>query len=377
MDQLLLDSLNQAIESNLQNDQFGVTELAEAAGLSKSQLNHKLQTITTQSASQFIREYRLKKALGLLQNKAATPSEVSYKVGFGSPSYFSTCFKEYYGYSPNEVKYRDNGSIQKKSTIKWNKNIQLLSSAILILSIAFVLYYIFTPDDRIAGKSNSKIKIAVLPFNLNANDSSDQVLARFIAEDISTKLSKISQFNVIESSFIESIEISEIGKNLSADVLLRISFTIIEERFHLRINLSSANDFNTIWSDSFKSPLSDIQEIQSEVVFTIAKELGVNISSNEEKQITKKLSQSNFAYNHYLVGSDFLSRLQTEKNMRLASDQFEKAIALDSGFAQAWIGLYSANSVIYERNYDRSKNQYQKVQDTLKRPNHWILNFCR
>jgi hypothetical protein len=46
MDQLLLDRLHEVLESNMANEQFGVTELASETGLGKSQLNRKLSLLT-------------------------------------------------------------------------------------------------------------------------------------------------------------------------------------------------------------------------------------------------------------------------------------------------------------------------------------------
>ena len=59
MDRSLRDRLDEAIEENLQNEQFSVTELANAAGLSKSQLNRKSQSFTGQSAGQLNLEVQL------------------------------------------------------------------------------------------------------------------------------------------------------------------------------------------------------------------------------------------------------------------------------------------------------------------------------
>ena len=111
-DQSFLDSLYKTIEDNLLNEQFGVEELAREIGISRSQLHRQLNALTGQSTSQLIREYRLNKARELLENERATAAEVAYQVGFGSPSYFNTCFHEYFGYPPGEVKIRK--SIEKK-----------------------------------------------------------------------------------------------------------------------------------------------------------------------------------------------------------------------------------------------------------------------
>ena len=71
--------------------------------MSRSSLLRKCKKQTQLSASQFIRQIRLEEAMELLQEFDLTVSEVSYRVGFGSTSYFIKCFREHYGYPPGEV----------------------------------------------------------------------------------------------------------------------------------------------------------------------------------------------------------------------------------------------------------------------------------
>ncbi len=91
------------ILQQVENENFGVSELAEAMHMSRSNLLRKIKTSTTVSASQFIRQIRLKKAMEILGETSLTVSQVSFQVGFASTSYFTKCFREYYGYPPGEV----------------------------------------------------------------------------------------------------------------------------------------------------------------------------------------------------------------------------------------------------------------------------------
>ena len=99
------------ILENVSNEHFGVSELAEAMSTSRSNLLRKIKKETQLSASQFIRQVRLQKAMEILGQTSLTVSEVSYQVGFGSTSYFIKCFREYYGYPPGEVGRR--GEVDK------------------------------------------------------------------------------------------------------------------------------------------------------------------------------------------------------------------------------------------------------------------------
>lgn len=70
--------------------------------MSRMNLYRKLQIITGQKPTEFIRSIRLKKAAGLLTHTELTVIEISEKVGFSTPSYFSKCFKEMFGVLPTQ-----------------------------------------------------------------------------------------------------------------------------------------------------------------------------------------------------------------------------------------------------------------------------------
>jgi DNA-binding response OmpR family regulator len=93
----------QAVEKRLSDENFSVEDLAGMLSMSYTQLHRKLKAVTDQSAAHFIRTMRLKRAMELLGNGAATISEISYSVGFGSPAYFTKCFQEEFGKTPSEV----------------------------------------------------------------------------------------------------------------------------------------------------------------------------------------------------------------------------------------------------------------------------------
>lgn len=98
-----LQRVHTVIEDNLQDEQFAVEQLSQALLLSRSQLHRKLKALTGLPASAFLRNYRLQKAHALLQQPGASVADISFRVGFSSPQYFSTKFKETYGYSPSEA----------------------------------------------------------------------------------------------------------------------------------------------------------------------------------------------------------------------------------------------------------------------------------
>ncbi|MEM7379659.1 MAG: hybrid sensor histidine kinase/response regulator transcription factor, partial [Bacteroidota bacterium] len=103
MEEAFLQNLINQIEEKIGDETFGVEELASAMNLSRSQLHRKMLSITDQAPSIFIRKYRLERAKQLLEKGVGRVSDIAYEVGFSSPSYFTKCFTEAFGYSPREV----------------------------------------------------------------------------------------------------------------------------------------------------------------------------------------------------------------------------------------------------------------------------------
>jgi len=101
-DELLLDRMQQILDSNLSDSEFNAAAFSRMVGMSRMQLHRKLLAFTGLSATAFIRSQRLKQAMDILKTSDATINEVAYSVGFNTPSYFIKCFKEAYNKTPAE-----------------------------------------------------------------------------------------------------------------------------------------------------------------------------------------------------------------------------------------------------------------------------------
>ncbi|MBS2211753.1 DUF4242 domain-containing protein [Carboxylicivirga mesophila] len=80
---------------------FTINDLAIELGLSKSQLYRNVVALSEISPNELIKEFKLDNALVMLERQHKTIAEVSFENGFGSPSYFSKCFKKRFGISPS------------------------------------------------------------------------------------------------------------------------------------------------------------------------------------------------------------------------------------------------------------------------------------
>ena len=88
----------------MSNPNLKMDDLGESVGLSRVQLYRKVKAITGLSPVELLRQMRLQQAYGLLCSTTKTVNEIAYEVGFGTPGYFSKCFKQQFGKYPTDVR---------------------------------------------------------------------------------------------------------------------------------------------------------------------------------------------------------------------------------------------------------------------------------
>ncbi len=103
-DEKFMKKTVEIIKEKIADSDLGVESLSEKVGMDRSHLYRKLKSLVGQTPSEFIRTIRLKQAAYLLANEDIPVSEVSYLVGFNSPSYFASCFNKQYKESPTQYK---------------------------------------------------------------------------------------------------------------------------------------------------------------------------------------------------------------------------------------------------------------------------------
>ncbi|HSD08537.1 hybrid sensor histidine kinase/response regulator [Flavobacterium sp.] len=104
LDNEFIQKILHFINENISDSQLGVELLSDKVSLSRSQLYRKIKVLTGGSINEFIRNVRLEKAKQLIQQGNNNMNEISYKVGFTSPSYFTKCYKIKYGHLPTKEK---------------------------------------------------------------------------------------------------------------------------------------------------------------------------------------------------------------------------------------------------------------------------------
>lgn len=98
-----ITELKTYILENISETQLSVTSISEHFLISRTQLYRKVKALTNQNATNFITQIRLEYALELINKNELSVSEIAYRSGFSSPSYFTSVFKRVYGKTPSEM----------------------------------------------------------------------------------------------------------------------------------------------------------------------------------------------------------------------------------------------------------------------------------
>lgn len=363
-DQLFLRKLTEIIEENLSQEAFDVEELAREANMSRSSIHRRLRNLGKLNASHFIREIRLQKAREMLHNGFATASEVSYRVGFGSPTYFSRCFHEYYGFPPGEErKHQVSDKPDKQDTVQDSPvalqlPVEPVQSTVKILMVLSALA-VFTALILLAAtiiplRKSKEMSIVVLPFkNFSANPD-NQYFADGIMEEILNSLYRVSDLRVISRTTSEHFRNSgltsgEISRKVNARNVLEGSVRRDGDRVRVTVQLIDGHKERHIWSESYDRESTDVLGLQNEIARQVAAKLNAVITKKDGSRILNQPTSDTEAWDYYLRArflhhrASDIQRLDMSREGLLSSlKYYEMAIAEDSSFADAYAGLANA-----------------------------------
>jgi len=109
IDAKLLKEAVAIIESNICDSDFDILSFARQLCLSRTLLFKKIKSLTGMTPNMFVLSIKLKRAAqAIIANKDENITDIAYRCGFNTPSYFIKCFKKFYGVTP--LVYRKNGN---------------------------------------------------------------------------------------------------------------------------------------------------------------------------------------------------------------------------------------------------------------------------
>jgi adenylate cyclase len=204
-----------------------------------------------------------------------------------------------------------------------------------------------------------KPSIAVLPFMNMSEDPEQDYFSDGLTEDLIADLSKVSGLFVIARNSVfaykdKSVNINEIGRELGVKYVLEGSVRKVGNRVRITAQLIDARSEGHIWAERYDRGLEDIFLVQDEVRNKIVTALSVELTSDDEKRMTKKSTSDLMAYDYYLRGLE-LYGTKMEGGLAKSKIMFQKAIDIDPGYARAYAALGHAVLMEWIFGFNRDK----------------------
>jgi serine/threonine-protein kinase len=215
-----------------------------------------------------------------------------------------------------------------------------------------------------AGGDGGLKRVAVLPFE-NLGQADDEYFADGLADAVRGKLAALPNLQVAARASSAQYKRTpkspqQIGRELGVEYLLTGTVrwekgTTGQGRVQVSPELVQVSTASTRWQEPFDAALTDVFQVQADVATRVAQALGVALSSGERARISARPTANLAAYDLYLRGKDYYNRGYDRENYHTARQMLERAVGLDSAFAEAWAQLSIVRAAEYWFFYNRTE----------------------
>src|SRR6266496_936476 len=242
------------------------------------------------------------------------------------------------------------------------RNPVIVFSAVLLgaLALAFPFYWLRKP----ATSSIPEKSVAVLPFDNLSDDKQNAYFAAGVQDEIISDLARIADLKVISRTSANLYKSGnprnsrEIGQQLGVAHLLEGNVQRIGSRVRVNAQLIKANSDTHVWAQTYDRDVSDLFAIQSEIAQAIAGQLYAKISPAEKQAIERAPTSDLTAFDLYTHAKDLSLRSpftnRGKKDLLLAADLLNQAVARDPSFFQAYCQLAFTHDYLYFFGHDRT-----------------------
>ena len=198
----------------------------------------------------------------------------------------------------------------------------------------------------------TKIKsIAVLPFDNISPDKENDYFGEGLTGELIANLSRLKDFKVISRTTSMQYkntkkDIKTIGRELSARYIIEGNVRKFGDDLRITAQLIDVDSDTQLWAETYKGKLADVFDIQEKVSKQIVDALMVKLTPTEKIELTKRPTVNAEAFDYNLRARNYLYRY-SKNYIQFAIQFFDKAISLDSRYAEAYAGLGEAYAVKY------------------------------
>ncbi len=195
--------------------------------------------------------------------------------------------------------------------------------------------------------------LAVLPFHNISPDKETDYFSDGLSEELITCLARLKDIRVVPGTATMPYKgtqksIGTIGEELRARYVITGSVRKHQENVRIAAQLLDAQTEALLWAEAYKGKLEDIFEIQENVAKQIFDALSIKLTMVQEIALTKRVTDNPEALDCYMRGREFRYKAR-RKNLEFAIELFQKAIELDTRYANAYAGLSEAYSMLFEK----------------------------
>ena len=188
--------------------------------------------------------------------------------------------------------------------------------------------------------------IAILPLENLSGEPEQEYFADGMTDQLTAELSSIASLRVISRTSVMQYRnarkpFSAMVRELNVDAFVEGSIARSGEKVRITAKLISAATEDTLWAQSYERDLRDILAVQSAVARSIASEVGVTLTSQEQARLARARVVDPDAHQQFLLGLFHLNK-GTEEGMKKAIEHFDLSIAKDPGNAPAFVGKAEA-----------------------------------
>lgn len=225
-----------------------------------------------------------------------------------------------------------------------------LGAAVLVVLALASAAWSFWPSAPQTGAS-----IAVLPFVNMSPDADNGYFADGLTEEIITRLAAIPELKVISRTSAmhyrgSEQSVGEIARELNVTHVLEGSVRWSDSTVRIAAQLVDAHADAHLWADSYEGRSQPNFRVQEEIARDVARALRLTLGDQARRFVARRGTSDPEAYELYRRGR-FLWTLRTREAHEQAIGFFERAIARDSAFADAYAGLANAYLTSWQHNY--------------------------
>jgi serine/threonine protein kinase/Tfp pilus assembly protein PilF len=221
----------------------------------------------------------------------------------------------------------------------------------VVLILISVLGYFLTRGIHGSGP----VSIVLLPLKNITNDTSQEWFTDGMTDALTTDLARISGLRVVQRSSAmryraANIAASEIASELDVSYVLEGSVLRLGDQVKITIRLIDASSNKYLWAEEYSRDFTGLLALQGEVAKTIAGQVQVKLTKQEQTLLTQRKTVNPKAYEAYLKGNFFWHKL-TRESIATALQYFQLAAEIDSTYAPAYAGIALTLSVPAQMGY--------------------------